>query len=867
MTRTLSIPRVVVAAAASGQGKTTVAVGLMAALTRSGHQVAPAKVGPDFIDPGYHALATGRPGRNLDPWLCGEERIPPLLAHGHRTPDAAALSVIEGVMGLYDGRIGTGGFASTAHIAALTASPVILVVDISSAARTVAATVHGLATFDPAITVAGVVLNKAGSARHADEARRSVEAAGYDVLGVLPRDAGVSAPSRHLGLVPVAERQDVTAALDLLAEQTALYVDLDAVRRIASGAPDVDVRPWQPPRADRTDRPVIAVAGGRAFTFRYAETDELLRAQGADPVVFDPARDVSLPAGTAALYLGGGFPEMHAADLAGNTALKRQIAAAVRSGMPTVAECAGMLYLAESVDGHDFVGAIPGRAAMGPRIRLQYHRATLAVDSVIGDAGTPATAHEFHRTQITPSAGSTAAWRSGDGAVGFALDPAGTGRATLHASYLHTHWAGNPAMAAAFVEAAAHYAAGARAGEPAPGALSRQPARGQELTRGQQLARGAQHAQIPPAAGPSPTGEPGAPPRRPAGPAPAEVADRAIESLDHHGDAELADGMLDLAVNVRDTAPPPWLADRLRSALDRVAPYPTTTAARTAIARRHGVSDEMVLPTNGAAEAFTLIARALPARRAVVVHPQFTEPESALRRAGVVPERVLLSPRDGFALHAAAVPAEADLVVIGNPTNPTGVLHPRGAVASLRRPGRVLVVDEAFADAVPGGSHSLIETGMANTLVVRSLTKTWSIAGLRAGYVVGDPQLVARLADQQPHWSVSSLAAVAMVHTASPAAVAEAEAGARTLQQQRVELVAGLHGLGLRPVSGPAPFVLVQVGAGVREALRARGIAVRGCASFPGLDDGWIRIAVRDRGPIGRLLSALSEIITTEALA
>ena len=210
MVRPTPLPRVVIAAPASGQGKTTIAVGIMAALSRAGHAVAPAKVGPDYIDPGYHALATGRPGRNLDPWLTSEELIVPLLLHGARTPDPADVAVIEGVMGLFDGRIGTGGFASTAHLATLTRSPVILVADISSAARTIAATLHGLRTFDPGVDVVGVILNKAGSVRHAHEVRSSVEAIGLPVLGVLPRDAGVSAPSRHLGLIPAAERTDAS---------------------------------------------------------------------------------------------------------------------------------------------------------------------------------------------------------------------------------------------------------------------------------------------------------------------------------------------------------------------------------------------------------------------------------------------------------------------------------------------------------------------------------------------------------------------------------------------------------------------------------------------------------------------------------
>ena len=212
----VTVPRLVVAAPASGHGKTTVATGLMAALRRAGHLVSGHKVGPDYIDPGYHALATGRPGRNLDPHLVGESLIGPLLAHGARGADIA---VIEGVMGLYDGRIGTDGFASTAHIATLTRSPVVLVVDISHAARSVAAVVHGMMSFDSEVQIAGVILNKAGSTRHADEVARSLQPLAVDVLGVLPRDAGVVAPSRHLGLVPAAERHTAVGALDRLATQ------------------------------------------------------------------------------------------------------------------------------------------------------------------------------------------------------------------------------------------------------------------------------------------------------------------------------------------------------------------------------------------------------------------------------------------------------------------------------------------------------------------------------------------------------------------------------------------------------------------------------------------------------------------------
>lgn len=864
----VSTPRIAVAAPASGQGKTTVAVGIMAALSRAGHVVAPAKVGPDYIDPGYHALATGRPGRNLDPWLLGgPEAIAPMLAHACAAPTPADVAVVEGVMGLHDGRIGTDGFASTAHVAAITATPVVLVVDISSASRTVAATVHGMRTWGAAagpgvdgadVEVVGVVLNKAGSPRHADEARRAVASLGLPVLGVLPRDAGVSAPSRHLGLVPVAERADAAASLDRLAEQTAEHVDLDLLLDLARSAPLLDVAPWDPAAAIRHSagpdpvhsfggRPRVAVAGGRAFTFRYPETEELLRAAGCEPVVLDPATDRELPAGTAGLYLGGGFPEVHAAALSTNATLRDEIRDAVRAGMPTVAECAGLLYLCEQVDGHPFAGVVPARAAMHPRLTLRYLDATTGTDSVLGPAGSAVRGHEFHRTRTDPPRGERAAWTADGDEHGFALDPAGTGRATVHASYLHISWAGAPAMPAHLAAAVSDFAARSRTGLPSTTTTTTTA----PTTEAAGRATGSDAHTVASTA-----------------PADAELTDPLL----HHGDTEVGPGLVDLAVNVRVSAPPPWLATQIRSATADLATYPSTGRATAAIARAHGVPEEMVLPTAGAAEAFTLVARALAPRRPVVVHPQFTEPDAALRRAGSPAEHVVLDAATGFALDDDAVvrvrAADPDLVVVGNPTNPTGVLHPREQVAALHGP--TLLVDEAFLDALGAereATHTLIDREMAGTLVVRSLTKTWGVAGLRAGYVVGDPGLVARLRAQQAHWSVSTPAAVVMEATATPAARAEAEQLAEQARSWRAHLVSGLQRLGHRPVAGEAPFVLVRLGHGAREALRERGYAVRRGDTFPGLDAAWCRIAVRDPLTTDGLLRAVAEITPEEATA
>ena len=439
----VSLPRLVVAAPATGQGKTTVATGLMAALSRRGHEVSGHKVGPDYIDPGYHSLACGRPGRNLDPHLVGEQRVVPLLLHGAA---AADIAVIEGVMGLYDGRIGGAGFSSTAHVAALTRSPVVLVVDISRSSRSVGALVHGMATWDPSVEVVGVILNQAGSARNVAEVRSSIS---LPVLGALPRDESISAPSRHLGLVPAAERELSAAALDRLAEQVSTYVDLDAVLALAGNAPALEAAPWDPSNEVRPieARPVIAMAGGRAFTFRYSETEELLRAAGCDVVSFDPLLDDALPTGTAAIYLGGGFPEIHAAALADNAPLRRELATAVADGLPTAAECAGLLYLCDALDDAPMVGALRATAVMTRRLTLRYPEAEAVADTLLTRAGERVTAHEFHRTHVVPVAGAVPAWQVEGTDVGFASP-------TIHASYLHTHWAGYPQLAQRFAEAA-----------------------------------------------------------------------------------------------------------------------------------------------------------------------------------------------------------------------------------------------------------------------------------------------------------------------------------------------------------------------------------------------------------------------------
>ena len=329
--------------------------------------------------------------------------------------------------------------------------------------------------------------------------------------------------------------------------------------------------------------------------------------------------------------------------------------------------------------------------------------------------------------------------------------------------------------------------------------------------------------------------------------------------LHHHGDREVGDGLVDLAVNVRLPIPPAWLRAELAAALDDLAAYPDSSAAAAAVAVRHGRDVGEVLVTAGAAEAFTLLATALKPRFAVVVHPQFTEPEAALRAAGHSVRRVILA--GDFVLRPESVPEEADLVFVGNPTNPTSVLHPAATLRALIRPGRLLVVDEAFLDAVPGEPESLASQALPGVIVIRSLTKTWGIAGLRAGYVLADPTVITLLRAVQPPWSVSTLAAVAVVACSRPAALAEAELLASAAVADRAYLVAGLRALGIEVLGDPrGPFVLIRLPEAdkVRLRLRESGFAVRRGDTFPGLGTIHLRLAVRDRPTTDAFFTALA---------
>lgn len=439
----VTIPRLVIAAASSGAGKTTVATGLMAALAARGHAVSPHKVGPDYIDPTYHALATGRPGRNLDAFLVGEQRIVPLFIHGASRPLPADIAVIEGVMGLFDGR-GSSDEASTAAIGRQLDAPVVLVVDAARQSRSVAALVHGFASYDPSVRLAGVVLNHVGSPRHELILRESLADLGLPVFGALPRTGEIAVPSRHLGLVPAPEQlAEASAAVDALGALVEKHCDVDGLLALARSAPDLTGPAWSPREEIGTSvpgRPVVAVAGGAAFTFSYAETIELLAAAGAQLAIVDPLRDEALPERTAALVIGGGFPEMHAAQLSANESLRADVARFAATGAPIVAECAGLLYLGRSLDGAPMCGVLATEAAMTDQLTLGYREAQLP-------DGTPVRAHEHHRTTCSPPAGESPAFLVDGRPEGFRVGG-------VQASYLHVHWAGSPQRARELVSTA-----------------------------------------------------------------------------------------------------------------------------------------------------------------------------------------------------------------------------------------------------------------------------------------------------------------------------------------------------------------------------------------------------------------------------
>lgn len=445
---------IIIAAPVSGSGKTTVTIGLMECLKRRGLKVAPFKVGPDFIDPGYHRIVTGRPSLNLDGWICSPQVVQEIFAlHS----EAADIAVIEGVMGLFDGISGKSDEGSTAQIARLTGSTVFLVIDAKGFARSIAALIKGFAEFDPEVRIGGVIFNNVSSLNHDRILREAVESAvpAIPVVGSIQRDSRLHIPSRHLGLLTAEENGLSDQYLDHLVEVIRSSIDLGMLWAIA-GAGDVFELPSQPEPAASVVK--IAVARDRAFCFVYESNLQLLRAAGAELVEFSPLADSALPDGISGLYLPGGYPEAYAAELAANSSMKGAIRAAIEAGMPTYAECGGFIYLTAGVhvagEGEsalqEFVGVFPVATTMlKQRKALGYREIRLRSDSILGKKGETARGHEFHYSQTDEMPEGVerlyqVSKRQSD------LGTEGYSYRNCLASYIHLHFGSNPGMAAAF---------------------------------------------------------------------------------------------------------------------------------------------------------------------------------------------------------------------------------------------------------------------------------------------------------------------------------------------------------------------------------------------------------------------------------
>ena len=458
--------RLAIAGAHSGVGKTTITVGVIAALRRRGLAVQPFKVGPDYIDPTYHTLAAGRPCRSLDTWMVPSDRVRALFAHAARQMD---VSIVEGVMGLYDGLGYEEEAGSTAQVAKLLQSPVILVLDASKMARSAAALALGYLHFDPDLPLAGFIVNRVGSESHGRGVATTIEqATGLPVLGWLHRDPALDIPERHLGLVPTAEPGRWQAFIDAAADRISSYLDLDRLLALSRNAPplpspDMPDRflRWQASTCGR--RPVVAVAQDRAFHFTYPCNLDLLRAAGAEIAFFSPLQDAGLPTGTAGILLSGGFPELYAAELSANEGMRCALRQAHERGMPIYAECGGLMALTQSIvdlDGreHPMFGLLPGRSVMRGKLSLGYRLARAAGDSWLFSRDEVVRGHEFHYSAWE---GRPADMRpayhllSRDGGGTFGEEGACLG--SLWASYVHLHFWGKPERSLRFVQACTSY--------------------------------------------------------------------------------------------------------------------------------------------------------------------------------------------------------------------------------------------------------------------------------------------------------------------------------------------------------------------------------------------------------------------------
>ena len=454
----MALPRLIIAGTHSGVGKTTVATALMRALSNRGLNVQPFKVGPDYIDPGYHTVATGCHGRNLDAWLLGDNGVREMFL---RAAPEAGISIIEGVMGLYDGR-GAGGEGSTAHVADILQAPVVLVLDARSMSRSAAAVVLGYKNFEPRLNLCGVILNRVGSERHYLLLKEAIESAtGVPVLGRLTFETQMEVPERHLGLLPTTEKANLTRTLDRLANTISEALNLEEIIRMAGTAPDLKplsdpIFPVFPVESQIQ----LGVVMDQAFHFYYQDGLDFLTALGAR-IIPCSSLEGRLPSNLDGLYIGGGFPEMFAQPIAENTEFIQGVKEQCGQGMPIYAECGGMMFLSGGItdfSGREYpmAGVIPGKTVMlQKRAGLGYVTALTLKDNLLAFAGQKIRGHEFHYSVLQGLAPQQNAYlleRAGD-------EPRQDGYAcgNLLASYLHIHFAGCPEEAKRFIATCMEY--------------------------------------------------------------------------------------------------------------------------------------------------------------------------------------------------------------------------------------------------------------------------------------------------------------------------------------------------------------------------------------------------------------------------
>lgn len=459
------IPRLVIAGTASGVGKTTTVVALTRALRARGLRVATFKCGPDYLDPTFHASASGAPCHNLDGWMMGRDAVVGTFTRASRGADVA---LIEGVMGLFDGASADTDDGSAAQVARWLGAPVLAVVDASGMARTIAAIGHGLATFHPEVRVAGLWANRVGSRGHLELLQRACVGTGTPVVGGLPERPELAFPERHLGLVTAQEGGLSPERLEGWGMLAPEWCDLDGLLRLAASAGPLDEPEGElPARVAQASVCRIAVAQDEAFHFYYEDNLRRLEALGAELVPFSPVRDAALPADVHALYLGGGYPEVHAEALARNAPMREAVRAFARAGGPVYAECGGMMYLAEglrTLDGrrHEMVGLVPGVAVMAPKLQaLGYVEVETTRRTVLGGAGLRFRGHQFRYSTLegAPEEGGALRVRR---RRGDSTHQEGCGPENVLASYVHAHWASNPLAAEGFVRSARAFREGTR---------------------------------------------------------------------------------------------------------------------------------------------------------------------------------------------------------------------------------------------------------------------------------------------------------------------------------------------------------------------------------------------------------------------